>query len=80
LVTLLDEVFYYFCETHVKRFLPVRTQMAMDMIKYAHNCMTDRHFFGEINDMYSQENTQPSKITYDYDKEEPEEEEEEEEP
>lgn len=80
LIRLLDLLLYRVWETHYRRFLPIRAQMALRMIEYGQNCMTDRFFFGELNDMYSQENAQPSKIIFDYDKKEEEEEEEEEEP
>lgn len=75
LLEIADNILFKMCQKHVKNYLPIRSQLAMFMIDYGHNCLVDRHFYGELNDMFSQENCQPAKINFDYDYEEPEEEE-----
>ena len=47
------------------------------MIEYGHNCMTDKVYFAELNDIYCQENAQPSKIPFVDDQKEEQQEEEE---
>jgi hypothetical protein len=67
LVNMLEYVLYRYWETTSKKWLPAHTQAAMTMIDFGAECMTDQAIYGELNDLYSQENTQPSKIIFDYD-------------
>jgi hypothetical protein len=72
-VTGLDFLLYRFWETHSRKFLPTLMQLTMDMIDYGENSLSDDNFYGELNDIYSQENAQPSKIIFDYEKQQREE-------
>lgn len=67
LVNTLEYVLFRFWETTSKKWLPARTQAAMTMIDFGAESMTDQALYGELNDLYAQENTQPSKIIFDYD-------------
>lgn len=64
---MLDYVLYRFWETQSKNWMSLRAQAAMTMIDFGAESMTDNSIYGELNDLYAQENTQPSKIIFDYD-------------
>ncbi len=74
LMQLIDKALYLLCQSEYKRCLPLRAQLAMDMIDYGEDCLDEGEFFGEINEIYSQENVQPVKIIVDLEEEEAEEE------
>jgi hypothetical protein len=45
LVGWLNAFLYRFYQTEVKRWMPIKVQMTMDMIDYGQRCMGEKEFF-----------------------------------
>lgn len=45
----LDRLLYALCQTEYKKLLPLKAQLAIDMINYGEDCLDEGEFFGEIN-------------------------------
>lgn len=54
LIGWLDYFLYRFYQTQVKRCLPIKVQMTMDMIDYGKRCVGEKDFFERINSIYEQ--------------------------
>ena len=73
LVQGIDLVLYAVCKTHLKRYMPLKVQLTMDMIDYGVQCLSEKAFFDKINHIYQMENLQPEKIVVDFEEEDREE-------
>jgi hypothetical protein len=46
LLDLIDKLLYSLFQTTYKKLLPVRAQLAMNMIDYGEKCLDESQFFG----------------------------------
>lgn len=65
IVKLIDLILYVTVQKQIKKILPIKVQLTMEMIAYGESCLGEQHFFNRINSVYEQENLQPTKIIFD---------------